>query len=131
MTAHRQAELVDVDIGRDYGPVPADVELFVRREDTLVEYLERRLQQRWPRSLQGSSRLFCGKAVVSGRVSGPPGRGRSTVACAQAGAVVSAKPAIPAWPRRNRLLSGRRRGLLSIFCLPDLQAGSRPGDFRD
>src|SRR5262249_21933111 len=44
--------------------------------------------------------------VVIGRVLGPPGKPRSTVVSAQAGAVASAKPAIPAWPSKNRLVSG-------------------------
>src|ERR1700754_85450 len=58
MAAHRKAEGVDVDLGRNDGPVPADVELVVGGEDAAVEDLERRLEQRRPRALQDHRRLL-------------------------------------------------------------------------
>src|SRR6202035_3618870 len=49
---HRQAELVDIDIGRDHRPVPAHVELIVWGEYTFVENFERRFQERRTGPLQ-------------------------------------------------------------------------------
>jgi hypothetical protein len=42
----------------DHRPVPAHEELVVRREDTAIEYLERRLEQRRPGALQNHLRLL-------------------------------------------------------------------------
>jgi hypothetical protein len=44
MAAHGEAELADVNIGRDERSVPAHIELVVRGEYTLVENLERGFQ---------------------------------------------------------------------------------------
>ena len=58
MPAHGQTEFVDVDLCRDTRPVPPPKNLIVRREDALVENLERRFQQRRPRPLQDHGGLL-------------------------------------------------------------------------
>src|ERR1700722_5818899 len=58
MTPHGQTEFIDVDLRGDDRPMPADVELVVRREDALVEHLERRFEQRRTRTLQDHRALL-------------------------------------------------------------------------
>src|ERR1700683_621244 len=58
MAAHGQGELADIDIGRDQRPMPANIELFVGCEDTLVENFKRGFQKRWPGPLQDHGALL-------------------------------------------------------------------------
>ena len=58
MAVHGQAEFVDVDRGGDHGPMPADIELIVGREDALIEDFERRFEQRRARTLQNHRALL-------------------------------------------------------------------------
>src|SRR6266540_2236292 len=103
MAAHRKAEAVDGDLGRNDGPVPADVELVVGREDAAVEDLERRLEQRRPRALQDHRRLLReGRRQRPSR--GPPGSGSSIDGPAQAEPETSASPPRPP-PARGRTVA--------------------------
>src|SRR5258708_35363562 len=58
MAAHRQAEAIDIDLGWNDRPMPAHEEPVVRREDRLIEYIERRFEQRRPSALQDERPLL-------------------------------------------------------------------------
>jgi hypothetical protein len=112
MAVHAQAEAIDVDLRRNDGPMPADIELIVRRDDPLVVDLERRLQQGRPRALENAA-LFAGMPwdlPLAIR------RGVDRSLLSQAGPPF--RPvARPAWLSKNRLESGWRSNLLSMLGL--------------
>jgi len=90
-----------VDRRRDVRQVPSDVESVRRRQDALIEALERRLEQWWPRPLQDHVRLLRKvrgqrpTAVQEGQLNGVriarPSRGRAGKRCDPQGAGTSEK----------------------------------------
>ena len=77
MAAHGQAELVNVDLGRNERPMPAYVKLIVGGEDAFVEDLKRSFQKRRTGPLQdhrsllrkgGGDRPLCGAAADEGKL---------------------------------------------------------------
>jgi hypothetical protein len=55
---------------------------------------------------------FCGNAVVIARSSGPPGKGKVTIVCAQAGTESAEMPTTLAWPSNCRRVSALRVRLI-------------------